>query len=274
MRYNGATIGANYHLKPGYVERLEPEYWLDEATEVLWQPDVYLEAAALAGRLGALRIVDVGCGYGEKIGPYRDEFEIVGIDFGSNIAACRERYDWGTWLDADLDADDAPLPVADPGDSVVVCADVVEHVLRPERLLRKLRDLLDRGALALVLTTPERDLRRGRSHSGPSPNRAPVREWALDELRAFMRDEGLEGFFGLTRTNDRSPDLHTIFAVVPSPRLAERRRAFDSWLGYRLRWQELVLEQEASNRRFRSQFWVRAGTWAQSRLGRLRGRRG
>src|SRR5438874_5273870 len=89
MRYNGATIGANYHLKPGYVERLEPEYWLDEATEVLWQPDVYLEAAALAGRLGARRIVDVGCGYGEKIGPYRDEFEIVGIDFGSNIAACR-----------------------------------------------------------------------------------------------------------------------------------------------------------------------------------------
>ena len=189
---------------------------------MVWQPDVYLEAASLAALLGATTIVDVGCGSAEKVAVFRNEYKIVGVDFGVNIEACRARYDWGDWIGADLDDDDSPLPLSSLNDSIVVCADVIEHVVHPERLLRKLRDLLERGATALVLTTPERDLRRGRKHIGPSPNVAHVREWALDELRGFMADEGLEGYFGLTRTNDTAPYLHTIFAVIPGAGLGAR----------------------------------------------------
>ena len=167
------------------------------------------------------------------------------VDFGVNIEACRARYDWGDWIGADLDDDDSPLPLSSLNDSIVVCADVIEHVVHPERLLRKLRDLLERGATALVLTTPERDLRRGRKHIGPSPNVAHVREWALDELRGFMADEGLEGYFGLTRTNDTAPYLHTIFAVIPGAGLGARAGELSRWWRYRERWQEIARRHEA-----------------------------
>ena len=192
---------------------------------MVWQPDVYLEAASLAALLEAATIVDVGCGSAEKVAVFRDEYKIVGVDFGVNIEACRARYDWGDWIGADLDDDDSPLPLSSLSDSIVVCADVIEHVVHPERLLRKLRDLLERGATALVLTTPERDLRRGRKHIGPSPNVAHVREWALDELRGFMADEGLEGYFGLTRTNDTARTSTRSLRSYPASASGRARRS-------------------------------------------------
>ena len=257
--HDGLPMGIDYHLKPGYEERLDPDYWLDESTEVVWQPDVYREATDLAERIGARLLIDIGCGNGEKLAPYRDQYDIIGIDFGANIESCIARYDWGEWIVADLDADAEPLPVGAVADSVVVCADVIEHVIHPERLLRKLRDLLDRGALALVLTTPDRELRRGLQHTGPSPNRAHVREWALTELERFMGDEGLAGMFGLTRTNDREPFLHTIFSVVPGPRLATRQAALEHWWAYREHWQEIALAHEALLVESQSHLVLRAG---------------
>jgi SAM-dependent methyltransferase len=233
----------NYHLKPGYSERAEPEYWVDETGDTLWQPDVYLEAASLAERLGAGTIIDVGCGSAAKLIELHPAFEIVGVDYGPNIEACRAAYPFGEWLESDFDSG-VEIPVQNADDAVVVCSDVIEHVRKPERLLHQLRSLLDRGALALILTTPERNLRRGTAHVGPPPNVAHTREWALEELQAFMADEGLEGHFGLTRTNDREPFLRTNFAVIPSSSLGAKGEALESWWAYRERWQAAVLEHE------------------------------
>jgi SAM-dependent methyltransferase len=256
-----------YFLKSGYIERLEPEYWHDEKGDTVWQPDVYEEAGELARRVGAKTLVDIGCGNGAKLAPLADEFAIVGVDFGPNIEECRRRYSSGTWLDADLDAE-GPLEGIDPHGSVVVCADVAEHLVRPERLLRKLRGLLESGALALILTTPDRDLRRGAVHHGPSPNPAHVREWSSAELGAFMRSEGLDAQLGLTRTNDASPFLHTIFAAVPGPALGEAAAQFKDWWRYRDRWQQIALDHEALYTEVRRSIWLRAGR----RVERLAGR--
>jgi hypothetical protein len=65
-----------------------------------------------------------------------------------------------------------------------------------------------------LLSTPERDLVRGREHLGPPGNPCHLREWSIRELDAFLRDRGIEHrSVGLTRDNDLHNRLETILAV-------------------------------------------------------------
>mmetsp|Transcript_126749 Transcript_126749/g.405862 ORF Transcript_126749/g.405862 Transcript_126749/m.405862 type:complete len:210 (+) Transcript_126749:557-1186(+) len=80
------------------------------------------------------------------------------------------------------------------GPSIVIAAEVVEHLRRPRRLLRVLRRLLapGGGAVAAVLTTPDRDAWYDRRyHLGPPHNPAHVREWNATEFVRFLACEGL-----------------------------------------------------------------------------------
>jgi len=207
-----------YAIKAGYRHRSAPEYFVDlieERDGVVWQPDVYPAAARVARALGATRIIDIGPGSGHKLARLHPEFEVVGLDFGPNLQQCAERFPFGTWREHDLDAD-TPLPLTphELGGAVVVCADVIEHLVRPELLLDALRAALEH-AEAVVLSTPERDGTRGADHMGPPPHFCHVREWSLDELGELLGRWGFEhGDLGLTRSNDRSDDQDTILAVL------------------------------------------------------------
>jgi SAM-dependent methyltransferase len=215
------AASARCFLPPGYRVRQDPAPFADGPSERTFQPDVYALALLLARRHGSGAIVDVGCGTGDKLAALAGELPVVvGIDRPPIVASARARHPLaGHWLEHDLDADDGPLPVpGDAGRSIVVCADVIEHVRDPRRLLDKLRAALDQ-ADALLLSTPDRSRRRG-SHEqgGPPPNRAHAREWSLPELAALLRDAGFaRGRVGLTRAHDQSPRRSTILAVcLPS----------------------------------------------------------
>ncbi len=147
------NVAAAYFLPDGYESRAEPEYFVDEALNAVWQPDLYAEAGTVARRCGSRRIIDVGCGRAEKLVALYPEFEVVGIDFGSNILACRKRYPFGTWIEVDLDAS-RDFGIDDVGGATIVCGDVIEHLVHPERLLQMLtsRDI-DRGAAAALFTS-------------------------------------------------------------------------------------------------------------------------
>jgi len=209
-------LPGRYFIRQGYRDRDAPAYDFEHRSEDrVWQPDVYPTAARIAEGLGFTRIVDVGCGNGEKLVGLQPRFEIVGVDIGENLRLCRERYPEGEWIEHDLDSD-APLPLEPEvfHDSVVVCADVIEHLVRPERLLAKLRRTCDEGA-CVVLSTPERELLWGVGHAGPPPNPAHVREWSMGELAAFLASEGFaDGVLMLTRSHDRSPLRSTILAIL------------------------------------------------------------
>ncbi|MGI8558881.1 MAG: class I SAM-dependent methyltransferase [Solirubrobacteraceae bacterium] len=173
--------------------------------------------ARIAREHGCRRIVDLGCGTARKLVEMHPHYDIIGVDYGSNIGFCRSTYAWGRWIEHDLDSA-APLPLsaADLQGSVIVAADVIEHLQRPERLLAALRLAL-RHASAAVLSTPERDLTWGAGHRGPPPNECHVREWNQEELRRFLADEGLaDPQLGLTRSNNVDPSLQTLLAIVPA----------------------------------------------------------
>jgi 2-polyprenyl-3-methyl-5-hydroxy-6-metoxy-1,4-benzoquinol methylase len=196
-----------------------PSSWEDsapgEVSEVL-QPDVYLLADALA-RLGAGLVIDIGCGKGGKLVELSRRHDVIGIDIGANIAYCRSQHPFGRWIEHDL-CRSGPLPLQDVAlrGSVVVCADVIEHLADPLPLLRHLRVCADRGACVL-LSTPERALVRGRWDKGPPFNRAHVREWTIGELRALLVHVGFEiAFLGLTANSSIKRELSTAIAVLRS----------------------------------------------------------
>ena len=204
----------SYAIRDGYTARPSPQYFADARQERTYQPDVYRDLGRIAARLGSARLIDVGCGNGAKLIGHREAFELVGVDYGANIEDCRARYDFGTWIEADLGS---PGPLLQDtallSGATLVCADVIEHVPAAEILVAKLAGALEH-ADALLISTPERAIVRGLGDPGPPRNQAHVREWTLRELGAFLRRSGLRhGTIGLTRPHDQTPLQQTIFAV-------------------------------------------------------------
>lgn len=209
-------------LPIGYQHRCEPEYFVDSLVVtdgVTWQPDVYAHAAQLARELGCTTIIDVGCGQARKLTALSPEFRIIGIDYGTNIQHCREMYPIGTWLETDLERYELlPIPDAVVEKAVVVCSDVIEHLVDPRPLLSTLQDLLH-FAPAAIITSPDRVRTHGVQHLGPPPNPAHTREWTAEELATLCRRAGLTvGSVLHTRSNDAVPDLSTLLLVLHGQR--------------------------------------------------------
>lgn len=212
-----------YYLPRGYLQRLPPEYFVDEdASGVTWQPDVYPETLALAREHGRHAIIDLGCGHAGKLvalHEQRPHLRLVGVDFGANIDWCRHHLPVGQWIDADLEAATTlPVDAEVIGRSVVVCSDVLEHLVDPRPAMRLIGWLLGEGAARAVLSTPARDKRAGVDHLGPPLNPSHAREWTQKEFRAFLASFPLAiERFELTRSDDGGGGLTTQLAVLKRP---------------------------------------------------------
>lgn len=97
------------------------------------------------------RILDVGCGDGRAGGlglkPYGADY--VGVDISTTaVEAARAR-----GLDARKIDDSGSLPFRDSEFDVVLCLEVIEHVIYPEVTLTEIRRVLKPSGV-LILTTP------------------------------------------------------------------------------------------------------------------------
>jgi hypothetical protein len=209
-------------LPAGYRSRIPPEYFDDftrPELDVVHQPDVYACAAYLGRALDCTHVIDVGSGSGDKLLALAPEFKLIGIDYGSNLERCRREHPQHTWLHWDAETEPLPdIPAAVVERSVVICADVIEHLIDPAGLLTALSGLAD-AAAAILVSTPDRVRVRGAGDRGPPANRAHVREWALDELHELLRSGGLEpAFAGFTINNDRERKKETSLVIVDRAR--------------------------------------------------------
>jgi SAM-dependent methyltransferase len=216
-----------------YRRREIPEYPHQPvgALRKQWQPDVYLAARALAPALDARRFVDVGCGNGAKLIELASASgcPAIGIDRGANLARARAAAPALDWREHDLqDAAALPLTPGELAGSIVINADVIEHLPDPQRLLAKLRGALDHAEL-ILLSTPERHLTRGLRDPGPPGNPAHIQEWTAREFGALLRANGLAMHsLGLIRSHDHSDKIATIFVAIA--RAAERLAEVDRLL--------------------------------------------
>lgn len=191
-----------YGMPDGYTARdrnlyFEDPFGADDERGEVWQQATYALAVAFAEAAQVLlrpdvrmTFADVGCGNGAKakrVGIEHPDWRVMGFDQGPNVrkaqAAGVEAYDVNLDVERELHL----------GDAVVVCADVIEHLLDPRPLLRVLGGC---GARAVVVSTPARERVYGErqihpGHLGPPVNNTHVREWASTELPAFIEGLGV-----------------------------------------------------------------------------------
>lgn len=210
----------SFFIRSGYRSRNEVEYFLDETDDtVTWQPDVYPYAAARAKEFGRDVVIDIGCGQAGKLASLAREYptwSYVGVDFGDNLVWCRDNHPFGEWVEADLEsAERLPIDASLVRRSIVVCSDVIEHLVNPMPALSLIRGLLMGGSATAVLSTPARECRSGYDTPGPPRNPSHVREWASDEFQALLKASGFEVHYaGLTRSDDASNGLSTQLLLV------------------------------------------------------------
>jgi SAM-dependent methyltransferase len=163
-----------------------------DENDVRYQDPVYRYAARYARRNEVARVLDVGCGSGHKLARHfgREFPSVVGIDQPSAIAIARREFPELTWEAGDFVDPRTWVQLREMRPQLVLCADVIEHLDEPRRLLEQLHELMD-GHSVLVLSTPDRD-RLGTGAAGPPRNPRHVREWSMEGLLLLVEAVGFE----------------------------------------------------------------------------------
>lgn len=166
------------------------KYWTPSriADSARYQSRVY-EWAARVVRARSLRsILDVGSGPGVKLGKYLAEVcdDLSAVDQPSALTVAASLRVPAKLRPIDLERPGVPWRAFD----LVLCADVIEHVVNPLPLLEYLRRALRRGGYVLI-STPERARLRGRACMAcEKPEH--IREWERGEFLWLLKSQGFE----------------------------------------------------------------------------------
>jgi hypothetical protein len=204
-----------YNLPANYVHRTAPEYFDDVLPDSsAWQADVYRLAVSLARSAGVDWLIDIGCGRGEKLLKYAEDFQTFGFDYGENIKHCPIT-DQHKWECVDLNTQALRWEYFE--NSVAVCADVIEHLPHLEALLETLHNACESAAFVLLSTPDRARVYNGREQSGPPGNPYHCREWKLYELIGLLQSKDLPvRWAGWTISNDTRPDQVWTSLIVMS----------------------------------------------------------
>lgn len=211
----------DYFIKDGYRSNPNPrsvKHSIEKSMK--YQRDVYVLAADVARERGLQSVLDVGCGWGAKLCAYLGDLcpDLYGVDLPENIAQCRQMHAIGTWLSVDISD-----PAADIGRrfDMIMSVDVIEHLLDPDILIRFVAKHAHADTV-IILSTPERDLRRGTEDMGPPGNLAHVREWNAAEFNTYLEASGLLRVID-RRVVEREPGARTCQVSICRPVLADRQ---------------------------------------------------
>lgn len=198
------TGSQKMRLPTEYTARATPEIFTDSVMSTVHQPLVYEFAGRLAELSNARRIVDIGCGSAVKLKPFSDKIELVCIDLKNSLEIARTQVPCAKFIEVNLEDGITNIDDSIFDDSIVICADVLEHLINPERLAKGLASAANRAKF-LLISTPDRNRARGLIDNGPPSNTAHVREWSAEEFARFLSDCGLIiPFVGHTINHDKA----------------------------------------------------------------------
>lgn len=173
----------NYFIKPEYICRhaYRAESHIHNEFEEA-QEEVYQEAYNIARECNVRTIGDIGCGSGYKLLKYFGLYQTIGFEVEPNYAYLKSQYPEKVWMYGDFNR---ALDL--PSFNILICADVIEHLVDPDELLNWILNL---DFDYLVISTPDRDKLRlyqsQQSQSGPPVNEDHIREWSFEEFEAYI----------------------------------------------------------------------------------------
>ncbi len=171
---------SKYCIRGSYRHRSKYCYFDDTSLADEYQKEVYVRAASIAKAEHVKTVYDVGCGSGYKLVHYLGEYDTIGFDVPETLEFLRKTYPDRRWEHAPFS--DRTHPKAD----LVVCSDVIEHVLNPDELMAFLMSLTTKY---LVLSTPDRGREYptlSRFQLGPPHTEHHIREWSFKEFRRYV----------------------------------------------------------------------------------------
>ena len=168
---------STYKIKRGYIHKKEYNYFDDTSNTDKWQLEVYTKAKEYAEKNDCKSIIDYGCGSAYKLMKYFETSETIGIDVSPTYEFLKEKYPTRDWLrfgDFEMNALFA---------DIVICSDVIEHVLNPDDLLNNIKKI--QNVKYIFISTPDRNL-APTEKSGPPFNPTHIREWSFEELEEYV----------------------------------------------------------------------------------------
>jgi len=172
---------STFFIKRSYIHRNSYTHFDDTPLRDEYQDSVYRHARALADRENHRSVFDIGCGSGFKLIKHFSDLTTVGSEIEPTLEWLRLTYPDNAWILSDFTS---PPPFSP---DLVVCSDVIEHLVNPNSLLQFIASICFKH---LLLSTPERDAVQMRQvgylHDGPPQNPSHVREWSFNELRDYL----------------------------------------------------------------------------------------
>jgi SAM-dependent methyltransferase len=167
-----------YRIKRGYRHRVSTDQFDDSHNKDEWQKEVYAQARDFLDESDYCSVLDIGCGSGYKLIKYFGEFAATGVEIEPTLSKLKLKYPHYPWTRLG----------ATFGKSfdMIICSDVIEHVDRPDFFLEQINQNIQ--FKTIIISTPERDMIRGKNDFGPPKNISHFREWNKKEFHAFISD--------------------------------------------------------------------------------------
>ena len=175
----------NYEIHDNYNARKEKVVYQDTRDRTdEFQDEVYKLLGNIVKFSGLINpiVADIGAGSGYKLEKWIPEVQgenLIGYELEPNLSFLKTKYPNKTWVESNFSNE--PLKA-----DIVICADVIEHLLNPDSLLEFINKMEPKH---IIISTPDRDLLvnlLGRDNNGPPHNQYHIREWNKDELHDYI----------------------------------------------------------------------------------------
>jgi 2-polyprenyl-3-methyl-5-hydroxy-6-metoxy-1,4-benzoquinol methylase len=171
-----------YEIKSDYVHRTEEKFLKQhyEIPTTKYEPyptraqkHVYKYALQVCNDKKYKKVIDIGTGSGINLIRFFNEFETIGYDLPGNVDWLKQKYPTKDWRLSDFTK---TLESSD----LIICADVIEHILEPNSLLEWMKDT----SKDIIISTPNRDMLK--NQDGPPTNKYHIREWSFEEFEQYI----------------------------------------------------------------------------------------
>jgi 2-polyprenyl-3-methyl-5-hydroxy-6-metoxy-1,4-benzoquinol methylase len=175
-----------------YNENNTPGHHNDIGFKDEGQKEVYLFCRDFMKKNNLNFVIDVGCGSAYKLTTFLSDFNTLGIETEPCYTYLQQTYPTFKWLLSGKPEESFKLYDEINNSDVVICSDVIEHVVNPDILVDYLLSLKSKY---YIISTPCRDIlchhpkfsnTYKKSWSGPPMNVCHVREWTMKEFKQYI----------------------------------------------------------------------------------------